>query len=884
MNTELCSGVPGCYTSGMLRLKIYGWFLAAVSLSSAQDVPKVNDEALQVDVFAAEPLIQQPIGMTFDKVGRLLVIESHTHFRPKDWKGPAHDQIVWLKDTDGDGKADAREVIFDQTDATMDIATHPDGSVYLSTRNEVLRLRDQDGDGKYETVQRKLVWLETEGRYPHNGLSGLAFDAKGDLYFGMGENLGAAYTIQGTDGLSFSDQGEGGNVWHCTADGKKLRRVATGFWNPFGVCVDPWGNVFVTDNDPDSSPPCRLHHIVDGGDYGYQFRYGRSGLHPFISWNGELPGTLPMLAGTGESPCDVICYTPPARAAFVGLGEKWQGTLLVASWVDHRIESYQLTPKDGSFTSKMTLLVEGGQDFRPVAFATASDGSLYVSDWVKRDYELHGKGRVWRISAKEASALPASPWKPYAANADAELRERILSGPTPSDEEVAQWLKLTKPYLVSAVIWRMSREGEQLRVFAAQTLGDASMDATVLLAARAALQREGVELSPLSAQMIGRGLAHSDPKMQLLALKWISDERLARFRPLVEARMKDNALTAAVYYAALTTLARLESADANEALLVKRLKEDISNPGVSPQRKKLALEILPDRDKHLTAADLVPLMEKASPDYKTWLVHYLGTMRDVKRETPLHQVAFDAKEQPEVRAAALMHVQISVADAGALLAVVKDSKADPGLKQAALQALQGAALSDDQKQVFEELDDFAFNALKSRVLGKSFVPQTRPDSSNILVWKNYLEQVPGKVDLDNGRRVFMSPKVGGCAVCHRAEGIGGIAGPNLNTISKQTDPTYLIESLLQPNRNVAPQFEAFMLTTKDGRAATAFRLLERGGTHTYVDIVGNQFEVKIEDIIARVPLPVSIMPEGSINKLTDAEVRDLVAYLRSIKD
>lgn len=868
----------------MLRLKISGQFLAAVSILSAQDVPKVNDESLQVEMFAAEPLIQQPIGMTFDKAGRLLVIESHTHFRPKDWKGPEHDQIVWLKDTDSDGVADAREVIFDQTDATMDIATHPNGSVYLATRNEILRLRDQDNDGKYETVQRKLVWLETEGKYPHNGLSGLAFDAKGDLYFGMGENLGAAYKIEGTDGGSFSDQGEGGNVWHCTAEGKRLRRVATGFWNPFGVCVDPWGNVFATDNDPDSSPPCRLQHIVEGGDYGYQFRYGRSGLHPFISWNGELPGTLPMLAGTGESPCDVICYAPTASATYAGLGEKWQGTLLVASWVDHRIESYKLTPKDGSFASKMTLLIEGGQDFRPVAFATAPDGSLYVSDWVKRDYELHGKGRVWRIAAKQASELAAAPLKPYAANADAELRERILSGPTPSDEEVVQWLKLTKPYLVSAVIWRMAREGEQLRAFAAQTLGDASMDATVLLAAHAALQREGVELSDLAVKVISRGLANPEPKMQLLALKWISDERLARFRPLVEARLKDNALTASVYYAALTTLARLESADANEALLVKRLKEDIMNPSVPPQRKKLALEILPDRDKHLTAADIVPLMEKAAPDYKTWLVHYLGTLRDVKRAEPLHQLAFDAKENALVRAAALMHVEVRDADAPMLIEVLLKDDADDGLKKAALQSLLGVTLSDEQKAKIEKLDNVSLMAMAARVLGKPFAPTTRPDFQNILVWKNYLEQVPGDVDLDNGQRVFMSPKLGACAVCHRAEGIGGIAGPNLNTISKQTDPTYLIESLLQPNRNVAPQFEAFMLTTKDGRAATAFRLLERGGTHTYVDIVGNQFEVKIEDIIARVPLPVSIMPEGLVNKLTDAEVRDLVAYLRSIKE
>src|SRR5438876_7182527 len=53
-----------------------------------------------------------------------------------------------LEDTDGDGKADRFTTFFEGTTATMDIAAHPDGSVYLATRNEVLRLRDTRGDGK----------------------------------------------------------------------------------------------------------------------------------------------------------------------------------------------------------------------------------------------------------------------------------------------------------------------------------------------------------------------------------------------------------------------------------------------------------------------------------------------------------------------------------------------------------------------------------------------------------------------------------------------------------------------------------------------------------------------------------------------------------------
>ena len=132
----------------------------------------------------------------------------------------------------------------------MDLAVHPDGSVYLATRNEILRLRDTKGTAR-PTRRQRIVFLDTKGDYPHNGLSGLCFDSKGDLYFGMGENLGAAYKLIGADGTTITGEGEGGNIFHCTADGKKLRRVATGFWNPFGICRDIYGRLFAVDNDPD---------------------------------------------------------------------------------------------------------------------------------------------------------------------------------------------------------------------------------------------------------------------------------------------------------------------------------------------------------------------------------------------------------------------------------------------------------------------------------------------------------------------------------------------------------------------------------------------------------------------------------------------------------
>jgi len=99
------------------------------SCAAADPDPHSPDARLVVERFAAAPDIVHPIGMAFDRRGRLLVIESHTHFRPENYKGPKHDRIRILEDTDGDGKADRFTTFFEGTTATMDIAAHFDGSV-----------------------------------------------------------------------------------------------------------------------------------------------------------------------------------------------------------------------------------------------------------------------------------------------------------------------------------------------------------------------------------------------------------------------------------------------------------------------------------------------------------------------------------------------------------------------------------------------------------------------------------------------------------------------------------------------------------------------------------------------------------------------------------
>ncbi len=331
------------------------------------EVPRALDERLKVELFAAEPDVATVTGLTVDALGRVYVVESHTHFRPENYTGPETDRIRLLEDTNGDGRADRILTFFSGTTYTMNVAAHPNGWIYVATRNQVFRLRDNNDDGVADERQ-DLISVETEADFPHNGLSGFAFDFAGDVYFGLGENSGldAKLTgrasgsptgdiyfalgqnsgvdarVVGSQGQSISVARGAGGIFRCQPDGSGLELVATGFWNPFHLCFDTYGRMFTGDNDPGNRPPCRFLSIVEGGNYGYV----RRTLEPFIAVDGETPGSLPMTSSTGESPTGILAYEAGLFPA------DYLGRIFVASWGEHRIDSYQLEPSGAGFTAK----------------------------------------------------------------------------------------------------------------------------------------------------------------------------------------------------------------------------------------------------------------------------------------------------------------------------------------------------------------------------------------------------------------------------------------------------------------------------------------------------------------------------------------------------
>ncbi|HEX3447896.1 MAG TPA: PVC-type heme-binding CxxCH protein [Isosphaeraceae bacterium] len=402
---------------------------------------------LNVELFAAEPHLANPVSFCIDEKGVFYVAETFRHgagvtdtrghmnwldddlacrsvadrvamykkFLGKEFAGYnlQHERVRRIVDRDGDGKADAATIFADGfNDPAAGI-----GAGVLARKDNVWftcipwlwKLRDTNGDGRAD--DRILLH---EGYGIHVGflghdLHGLRFGPDGRLYFSIGDR-GFNVTTREGQRLTVPDTG---SVLRCNPDGTELEVFATGLRNPQELAFDEYGNLFTGDNNSDSGDRARWVYVVEGGDSGW--RIGYQFIEAPISrgpWNeerlwyppfaGQAAYIIPPIANIADGPSG-LTYDPGV-------------TLLPAQFKNHfflvdfrgssgqsGIRTFSLQPKGASFQlvnprQFVWSVLATDADFGP-------DGALYFCDWVE-GWEKTNKGRIYRVMDRARRDLP----------------------------------------------------------------------------------------------------------------------------------------------------------------------------------------------------------------------------------------------------------------------------------------------------------------------------------------------------------------------------------------------------------------------------------------------------------------------------------------------
>jgi putative membrane-bound dehydrogenase-like protein len=827
---------PGCVLRPMTFAAALAFALGvSASDAVAQRIPEVLTDEWSIELVASSPNLVTPISCRFDSKGRLFVVESHTHFPPDQYSGPKSDRIYIFDDSTGDGRLDRQRLFYEGGRATMSLEVLPDGAILVATRDAITRIRDTDGDDVAdESVV--LVRHETPASYPHNGLCGLVIAPNGDLFFGQGENLGEPYQIVGRDGSRQDGGGEGGNVFRCRPDGTGLTRFATGFWNPFGMHFDSSGRLWAVCNDPDAMPPCRLLHVVEGADFGFQFRFDRAGTHPLQAWNGEQPGTLPMAAGTGEAPCAVV-----EHGHF----------LWVTSWGDNRIERYGLHPQGASFEARMEVVVQGGADFRPVDMAISKDGSIYVTDWVDRSYPVHGRGGLWRLVPKSGAAWQGA----VAALSDAEkLAQSLIADDSIPLIDRTSYLDDTDRFIAHAAAIGLARTG-QLRSATLEQMDSAGKRIGWITAHRWQNLTHPESLDEtLREKIISDSLTHASPEVVRAAIRWAAECGDQRFLDPIRAALARPDLPDNLFASAVAGIAYLETGGAargkrdpaQEKLLIRFAADDER----STRLRAKAVRMLPAEADLPSIETLRQWIERTPEDrFVTEIVRLLVARGNPEATSLLGEITAMEGLGVEVRGDAIAGLARNASSFAAVLNRYGLPKQNETLRREARRVLRREA---DEPGLL------------------------RPTTDDIPGWDRLIGDGG---DARAGWRVFVRTT---CVNCHAYAGRGAAVGPDLTAIGGQMTRQKLIESILQPSKEVGPLFVAWQVLTEDGRALTGLKLNDGSGSHAkFIGADGERFEVPLVEIVSQRPSKESIMPARLEETMSIAEMRDLIAFLLS---
>jgi putative heme-binding domain-containing protein len=337
-------------------------------------------DGLEVNLYAADPLLAKPIHINFDAQGRLWVASSEVYPQVKPGQTPT-DKILVLEDVDGDGKAEKTTVFADGLLIPTGVVPG-DGGAYVANSTEVLHLSDTNGDGKADQSRVMLSGFGTEDT--HHIIHTFRWGPDGMIYFNQSIYIHSHIeTPWGVRRLN------SGGIWQFRPETMQLEVFARGLCNPWGHVFDNWGQSFATDGAGGEG----INYVFPGV---VMFTYaGATKVSPGLNPGSPKHCGLEVITGR---------HFP----------DSWQGSLVTNDFRAHRVCRFDLTEVGSGYSSQQqTEIIKSTHPaFRPIDAKIGPDGALYIADWYnpiiqhgevdfRDDRRDHTHGRIWRVTVKD---------------------------------------------------------------------------------------------------------------------------------------------------------------------------------------------------------------------------------------------------------------------------------------------------------------------------------------------------------------------------------------------------------------------------------------------------------------------------------------------------
>jgi putative membrane-bound dehydrogenase-like protein len=937
-----------------------------------------------VELVAAEPLVRDPVAIDFDANGRMYVIELPPYNLYALENSKERGSIRLLEDSNDDGRYDKSIVFAADLNYPTALACW-DGGLFVGDAPHLLYLKDTDGDGKAD--ERKVVF------------SGFGSDKAGEAHlnsirWGMDNRFHLSTSLSGGNVTVAGDKAakpvsvRGRGFVFDPRDLSKFELTSGG--GQHGMSMDNWGRKFVCSNsvpaqtlmyddryaarNPHLQAPAAAIDIAPQGKFTKLFRISppepwrvlRTRLRRTGKFRGSDEGGKPFGFFTGAT--GVTIYRGDAWP------EAYRGNLLVGDVANNLVYRARLERNGLQLVARRAddggeFLASSDIWFRPVQFVNAPDGTIYVLDMYREliegaaflppEFFKHldpasgiNHGRIYRIAPDRFRRRKT----PRLAKLSTVELVKLLEHPNGWHRDTASRLLYQRQDRAAIGLLKLvavNSEFPEGRATAMHTLdgldeldeetllevlGDPSDD--VLAQAIRLAEKSAAESPAVRARLVALAAASSLPVRYQVAFSLGSFGGAARNYALAILVLRDAndrwmrlAILSSLENGAADVFSRLlpeaafrKSKPGRETLVSlsrqigaagrnSEIAVVLKSLGTLPASEKPLVEALVQsliekqkgktRERILAAAggkgaEIVAAMlaaaqtkavdEKASVTERAEAVRVLRLAKFTVVQ-PLFVELLELRQPQPVQAATLE--TIAEFDDAKVADVLLDawSSLSPGLRTRAVETMLSRP-----KWVTAFL-----NAVEKGRVGRGDVEPSRvqllkrhPDktiatrvgklfASNGLsarqdVVKRYQPALTMKGDIARGKLVFKK----NCSACHRLEDVGTAIGAELKGIRQRGLPAVLL-NVLDPNREVKPKFLTYVLVTVAGRTITGMITAESANGITIRRTDGTTADVQRVDIEELKSSGISFMPEGLEKQVDIQAMADLLSYLDSFQ-